>query len=45
MENIAECTDGDPDGTTELLKSTSEDACIPDLGYYTLDATTIIAPL
>lgn len=38
-ENVQECTNCDVGGTTGLIKSTSEEACISDLGYYTLDAT------
>lgn len=38
-ENVQECTNCDVGGTTELIKQTSEEACISDLGYYTLDAT------
>ena len=39
VENVQECTNCDVGGTTELIKPTSEEACISDLGYYTLDAT------
>jgi hypothetical protein len=39
VENVQECTNCDLGGTTELIKSTTEEACISDIGYYTLDAT------